>query len=649
MESNFSVPAGLIGRFAIVKLWPTLKTAEDECIARITQAARQLGIECIEIGPDGTWLSDSTRNVNQGNVDFVIHLHYDTPKNYDAFSFVALWNPLKFYFEWGYERCSRNLTTHDDFISCGSDAADDHVYRMIRGEKTHLPAKFRVYHSTPGVVHEPTLGDQKLFYAGINWEAVSGGKSRHQEVLKLLDKTGGLRIYGPQTFHGIKVWAGYQSYVKEIPFDGISMIHEIAKAGVALVLSSPAHKKSALMSTRLFESISAGAVVICDENPFAQKFFGDSLLYIDSRSPVQQMLGDIQKHLAWIRQNPQAAKELAAKAQKIFSEQFTLVKNISELYQGFPARKKELEARAAGGGNPLRTKVFLLMPKYSEEILRKHLASAKQTYAEAVPVLVVDAQDYALRQGEIDPAIQEADLGLVMHATTFSEDAIYPELRSPRNLGAVICELIETCASDEAFIVVAPNESLSSRHVETLASALRASSAVSCAATAAVLDRRDGVIHGVHELLDFGHVNPAGPAGYGRFIFRRNSIPEDIDAALPYLHGRPLAVLLGASGVKQLLAASVTIDVTREFPARNWDDAEENEIILTYNPAAARILTGFGPRPVAHAVAKASWLRSKGRFVRQFFRPAWIRAQFSALKKQGFRARFQAMRRNFGL
>ena len=58
---------------------------------------------------DGSLLDAPTVRVSLENVDFVLHLHYDTPKLYDAFSFVALWNPLRFYHEWGYERTSRNL------------------------------------------------------------------------------------------------------------------------------------------------------------------------------------------------------------------------------------------------------------------------------------------------------------------------------------------------------------------------------------------------------------------------------------------------------------------------------------------------------------------------------------------------------------
>src|SRR5207237_1386987 len=97
-------------------------------------------------------------------------------------------------------------------------------------------------------IFKPALGDRKLFYAGINWERISKKAGRHGELLKILDKTGDLRIYGPKIFKGVDVWAGYKSYMCPVPFDGTSIIRLINKAGICLCLSSAAHQESELMS-----------------------------------------------------------------------------------------------------------------------------------------------------------------------------------------------------------------------------------------------------------------------------------------------------------------------------------------------------------------------------------------------------------------
>ena len=649
MRENFSLPEGAIARFAVVKLWPELKTAEDECIARLKIAAQALGIECVEVHADGGLLSAPTVRVSKSNVDLVIHLHYDTPKLYDAFSFVALWNPLNFYHEWGYARTSRNLTTHDDFISCSSDAADDHVARMVRTTSTHLPARFHLYHSTADVMHPPSLGDSKLFYAGINWEAISGGKSRHQEVLKRLDKTGLLRIYGPTIFQGVRVWAGYDSYVREVPFDGISMIDEISKAGVALVLSSQAHKDSELMSSRLFESVSAGALVICDENPFAKKFFGDSLLYIDSRSPVEQIHADITGHLEWVRVHPDQALAMIVKAQDIFCQQFTLIRNLSDLYGGLAERKRELLARQNPPETPApKVRLNLLMPDYDEAVLQCHINSVSvQEYADFSPALIVDTRAANVYRREIEAALAAAPVAIELVELDYFSYGIHPEIKARRRLGSVLAQLLGATAGFDAFMVVAPNEKLFSNHLAVLAGALQRKPDVHCAATAAVLLNGDAPVHDVHELLDFGHVNRAGPTGYGRFIFRVGAIPKDINIALPYLDDRPLAVLVGENAIDQQLPASILIDVQQDFPGRTWGEAAENEIIRDYSPGAFKLATGFGPRPLATVMG--THVVRKLQLALKAFNRRWVTAQIRAIRKQGLSARLQVLKRKLGL
>jgi len=653
MPEVFSLPEGIVRRFAVVKLWPDIQTAEDECIARLKIAARSMNIECIEILADGSLLTNPSVKVSKTTVDFVLHLHYDTPKRYDAFSFVALWNPLKFYHEWGYARCSRNLTTHDDFISCSATAADDHVMRMIRGQATHLPALFNLYHSIAGVIHPPSLGAGKLFYAGINWEAISGGKSRHQEVLKCLDKTGLMSIYGPQMFQGVKVWAGYESYVDEVPFDGMSMIDEISRAGIALVLSSPAHKESELMSNRLFESIAAGALVICDENPFAKRYFGDALLYIDGRASVEQVVDDIKRHMDWAKTHRLQALAMIKKAQAIFTEKFTLIRNLADLYGGLLQRRQELLMLQNPPTAPrINISLNLLMPEYSEAVLHAHIKSAMvQEYRDFSATLVVDTRDAERHQEAIQAALQASTFPIALVIVDFWDYGIDPEIKTRRRLGQVFYGLLLSAVGHDAFIVVAPNETLFSNHLGVLAGALQRDSYVDCAATAAILVDGDAPVHAVHELIDYGHVNRAGPPGYGRFIFRMAGIPGDIHIALPYLDGRPLAVLVGDKTISQQLPATVTIYLETEFPARTWDEAAENEVIRSFSPDAFKLATGFGPRPEFASMAQpqSAAAMTISQLGRKLFNRRWVGVQVEAIRKQGLAKRMQVARRKLGL
>jgi hypothetical protein len=170
---------------------------------------------------------------------------------------------------------------------------------------------------------------------------------------------------------------------------------------------------------------------------------------------------------------------------------------------------------------------------------------------------------------------------------------------------------------------------------------------VHCAATAAVLINGDTPVHDVHEILDFGHVNRAGPTGYGRFIFRVDSIPKDINIALPYLDGRPLAVLVGDNAIDQQMPASIIIYIEEDFPERTWDDAAENEIIHSYSPHAFKLSTGFGPRP--EPTAMRAPVVSKLQLALKAFNRRWVTAQIHAIRKQGLSTRLQILKRKLGL
>lgn len=650
MTKNFVLPEGLIGRFAVVKLWPTIKTAEDECIARLKIAADTLGLECVEVHANGSFLGDPDTILTKKDVDFVLHLHYDTPKFYDAFSFVALWNPTQFYHEWGYQRTSRNLITHDDFVSCSSTAADDHVGRMVRQAATHLPPLFNLYHSTADIVHPPSLGEHKLFYAGINWEAISGGKSRHQDVLKRLDKAGLIRIYGPTIFQNVKVWDGYANYVREIPFDGVSMLDEIAKAGIALVLSSQAHKNSELMSNRLFESVASGALVICDENNFARKFFGDSLLYIDSRSSVENIFKDIEKHLTWANENKSEALSLIKMSQEIFKEKFTLKQNLGDLYTGLNDRKAELLRRQGLGGwaPQLIIGLYLLLPTYSKDVLLMHIASVlAQEYTEYSSVLVIDKAITIQDRADIAQALKTVGVKIEVIELDFFKYGLVKDVRYRRKLGAVINDLLGNVNQVDAIVIVAPNEKIFSNHLQVLGGSLIRNPATNCVATAAVLKHGNIPVHGVHDLVNFGILNSAAPNGYARFIFRVSALPKNLNIALPYLDRKSLAAMLGENIIRQEIPSTLVIDVTQEFPDGIWDEGQENELLGDFAPNSFIIYKGFTRDLPAATLANVAYEISVPPSYPRFSR-RWVFHQANALRTEGVLARIRILKTRLG-
>jgi hypothetical protein len=130
-------------------------------------------------------------------------------------------------------------------------------------------------------------------------------------------------------FLNIDVWKDYRNYVNEIPFDGKSVIYEIKKCGICLVLSSDAHINEGISTNRLFEGLAAGVPLICDNHPFIKKWFGDNVFYIDTSSP--DCVYNILKHIDYIKQNPNIVLQKLQQCREIFLENFVLDKQLDRL------------------------------------------------------------------------------------------------------------------------------------------------------------------------------------------------------------------------------------------------------------------------------------------------------------------------------
>lgn len=609
----FRKPDGLIGRFAVVKPWPDTQAAEDENIARLQITARALGLECIVVDPEGMCLEAPYQRVTDREVDFVIHLHFETPKAYDAFSLVTLWNPLRFFRDWGYRRFSRNLITHDDFLSCSSTWADDHVRRMLRGDPTRLPPFFTMYHSLSEPIVAPTLGAQKVFYAGINWEKFDKSKKgRHQDLLRLLDNDGILRIHGPKIFNGVDVWDGYKTYVGPLPFDGVSVVDAIAQAGISLVFSSDAHRESELMSNRLFESLAAGAVIICDGNPFARRHFGDHLLYVDSLAPKETVRAQILAHLDWIRREPAAALAKACAAQAVFKERFTLDRSLISLYEQLPARKAALNALHAPLQREAAVTLLLLLPEYSEHALGSLLSSvASQRLVNLRPVLLADAWDCERFGAEISRAIEASGVKVEVRPLDFVQRRADGTRVQRSLLGRVLAPVIEGIPADAQFMIVAPNEELFSEHVATLARALQSDERREFAYAPVVL-RHVLDSKFVHDLLPELNItsNSHLPPGFGRYLFRRSAVRGDQLEAMRYLDFRALGPLVGELAGGSSSRATLFQRIQEPFITHELMDATfEHEIVLEHlrvTPTPAATDVGHAKPVLAHIASNAA-------------------------------------------
>ena len=348
--------------FAVVCEWPNVNAAENETISRIKIASQKINKVALVIDKYGNILDDNlkktVKKISNQDVDFVINLHFASPKCYDGFSYVALWNPIRFYHDWGYKKYSDNLLSHHDFISCLSKPADDHAIRISYIKKTkHLEPKIVLNHTNSGPYFEPNNNRENIFYCGINWDK-SLGKSRFSDIFETLDKEKILKIYGPKKLGKIIPWKDFVSYVDEIPFDGISTFKEISKCLLGLALSHDAHIESEIASSRIFELIAGGALPICDENPFFKKYFGDKVLYVngDSKNKIEQ----IRNHYNWALKNKDQVIKMVNNLQDFMKENFDLSKQLKDFYETHLERRNLIEKQYCAQKNEFKVNIIYI-------------------------------------------------------------------------------------------------------------------------------------------------------------------------------------------------------------------------------------------------------------------------------------------------
>ena len=322
--------------------WPTINNAEKEILFRILHACNLISVGVFVITNDGTItgfsnISDNNfvrlKNSNLNHVpkkyiSFVLSLHYDSPKTTHHRTLHALWNPLNYMNE---PHHVQNFKSFDGYLSCYSNPIDN-----FKNSITNAPIIGHLNHTLSHPMHDVSTefnDDLTCFYAGINWEKVNTSyKSLRQNVLQLLknlelDKL--VSIYGPTQLLNVNVWEGFASYKGEIPFDGISMIHVIKKCGICLVLSSVSHIKYEIVSTRLFEGLAAGVPLICDNNSFINKWFGNNVFYIDLNDPNCD--AQVKKHIEFIKNNNDIVIEKLKQCREIFLTNFLMHEQIKTI------------------------------------------------------------------------------------------------------------------------------------------------------------------------------------------------------------------------------------------------------------------------------------------------------------------------------
>lgn len=93
--------------------------------------------------------------------------------------------------------------------------------------------------------------------------------------------------------------------------------------GIVLCLHSNYHLRAGVPSSRIFEAISSGAIVISDLHPFVIENFGENVLYIDQTLSEDKIIEKIENYYFWIKNNPNLVEIKAKSAHLSLQQKFT--------------------------------------------------------------------------------------------------------------------------------------------------------------------------------------------------------------------------------------------------------------------------------------------------------------------------------------
>ena len=346
-------------RVLLISQWPKVKNAEYELIERIKRTGFDIAVvDYLGFEVDsGRCLNDATL---PERYDFAVSFHYDTPKFLNLPTFLWVANPLEFmHGQPTYRfRLLQHLRAYDDYAYNGSDRLRAHIRKVVGGRWRDTGLKL-IGACAKSAVIAPSFHEKapnpKIFYCGVNWEALTDRAGRAQGLLEVLQARDAADFYGPEKLLGRPTWTAFPSYRGEIPFDGTSIFTKMHEYSAVLAVSSPAPHKSRTSSGRAVEGLAAGVPVISDENPHVRHQFGDLPYYFggaDENAKADAVMAALER----IRANPAEALERVREAQRRILDEYSYDTCLTRLRDAVQAKRYGGIA-PAGGTVPVEAQV----------------------------------------------------------------------------------------------------------------------------------------------------------------------------------------------------------------------------------------------------------------------------------------------------
>lgn len=309
---------------------PWRDKAENQAFVSLQEAARRVGHEFVHV--------TTSDEILAADLDFVIAVASTQAKTTHIPTFGAIHEPRTRF--WEKPDYFQNLLTYDGYMTIADTLRDFlHAFCAGAGKPQHVgcyyntPQRQEIVADVEGIAAK---GNLSLCYFGTNWDP------RSRPLFRALVGRDYMRIYGPA-----ESWEYLQGqkYFGQTAFDGNSVQREYAAHGVGLAVLSRGHALDDVISNRIFEITSVGAVAICPDIPWVRKNFGENVFYFDPNGTVYEIFDAIDKAMAAIVADPAAAAAKAREARKIFEAKFAAEVMVANAVQYFEEWKER-------GGKP---------------------------------------------------------------------------------------------------------------------------------------------------------------------------------------------------------------------------------------------------------------------------------------------------------
>lgn len=349
-------------------LSPWMAAAENQAFQSQKIAAERVGHEM-------TYCANSC-DVEEAKPDFVLALGSTQPKLNDIATYGVIHEPRDRFLT--SREYFNNILSYDGYLTI-SDTLHEFLGNVIYGAGRNCKIGF--YYDTCQIQDAPADIESliegralKLTYFGTNWD------KRRQRFFRLLSARRNVQFFGPE--HS---WSHIapSAYGGVLPFDGTSVQDCYRRNGIGLCLLSDKHLADDVISNRIFEIASVGAIAICCDTPWLRKWFGDSVYYVDQRLPDQLLVHEIERRIEEIYADPVAAAAKARKAKKIFDENFAaerLIGNAVEYHHRSRTARNFATASVPLSSQPL-VSVIIRCGSRPLDLVRRAVSSvSRQSY-----------------------------------------------------------------------------------------------------------------------------------------------------------------------------------------------------------------------------------------------------------------------------